>query len=125
MLFKNNVEIKKTARLRIRKRIRKKISGTSEKPRVMVTRSNRYIYVQAIDDDAGKILATASTLEKEFKEENKNTKNRKASQVLGDIVAKRLKKIKIEQIVFDRGIYPYHGRIKNLAEAMRKGGLVF
>ena len=125
MVFKNNVEIRKTARQRIRKRIRKKISGTSEKPRVMITRSNRYIYVQVIDDEAGKVLASASTLEKEFKEENKNTKNSKASQVLGDIVAKRLKKIKIKQIVFDRGIYPYHGRIKNLAEAMRKGGLVF
>lgn len=124
-MYKNNVEIKKTAKQRIRKRIRKKISGTLEKPRVMVTRSNRYIYVQAIDDDAGKVLASASTLEKEFKEKNKNTKNTKASQLLGEIVAKRLKKAKIEQIVFDRGIYPYHGRIKNLAEAMRKGGLVF
>ena len=124
-MYKNNVEIRKTARQRIRKRIRKKISGTSEKPRVMITRSNRYIYVQAIDDDNGKVLAAASTLEKEFKEKHKNTKNSKASQVLGDIVAKRLKKIKVEQVVFDRGIYPYHGRIKTLAEAMRKGGLVF
>lgn len=124
-MFKDKVTIKQRARQRIRKRIRKKISGTPERPRVLLTRTNRYLYLQAIDDTNGKVLSSASTLEKEFKEKHKDFKNQKASAALGAIMAKRLKKKKIEQIVFDRGIYPYHGRIQNLAEAMRKEGLVF
>jgi large subunit ribosomal protein L18 len=109
----------------IRKRIRKKISGTPERPRVLVTRSNRYLYVQAIDDQNGRVLSTSSTLEKAFRDKHKNYKNQEASKLLGEIVAERLKKKKIKSVVFDRGIYPYHGRVKILADAMRKGGLVF
>lgn len=124
-MFKNKVEIKQKAKNRIRKRIRRKISGTPERPRVLVVRSNRYMYVQAIDDIHGVVLSAASTLEKEFKEKNKNFKNMDASKALGELFSKRLKKKKIDNIVFDRGIFPYHGRIKNLAEAMRKGGLTF
>lgn len=124
-MYKTNVEVKKKARVRIRRRIRKKISGTSDKPRVIVNRSNRYFYIQAIDDTSGTVLASASTLEKVFKEKNKNTKNMKASESLGKLAAQRIIKKKIKTIVFDRGVYLYHGRIKILADAMRKEGLKF
>lgn len=124
-MYKNNVVLKKTAKKRIRRRIRKKIEGNSKTPRVFVFKSNRYIYAQAVDDINGKILASASTLEKDFKEKNKKYKNAEASKFLGEMMAKRLKQKKVKSIVFDRGISPYHGRVKALAEAMRKGGLVF
>lgn len=124
-MHKSTVDIKKTAKSRIRKRIRKKIEGTSERPRVFFKRSNRYLYLQAIDDINGVVLTSASTLEKDFREKNKNTKNLSASGKLGEIAAKRLKKKKIETIIFDRGVHPYHGRVKSLADAMRKGGLKF
>jgi large subunit ribosomal protein L18 len=71
------------------------------------------------------VLASASTLEKEFREKNKNLKNIEASKILGEIAAERFKKMKIKHIVFDRGTYPYHGRVKTLAESMRKAGLNF
>lgn len=124
-VYKNKVVLKKSAKERKRKRIRKKIGGTIERPRVYVLKSNHYIYTQAVDDENGSVLASASTLEKEFKEKNKNYKNISASQALGEMFAKRLKQKKIERVVFDRGIYPFHGRIKALAEALRKGGLIF
>lgn len=124
-MYKDKVALKKSAKGRIRKRIRKKIQGTSVRPRVHVFKSNRYVYTQVINDDDGRILVAASTLEKEFKQKNKNTKNVEACQLLGEMLAKRLKTKKVESIIFDRGIYPYHGRIKALAEAMRKGGLTF
>ncbi len=124
-VFKDNVAKKKLAGQRVRKRIRKKISGTPERPRVLVTRSNRYLYVQTIDDINGRVLSSACTLEKAFREKHTNLKNMDAAKSLGEVVADRLKKKKIKTIVFDRGISPYHGRIKNLADAMRKGGLVF
>jgi len=124
-VFKKKTSLKREARIRIRNRIRKKIQGTSERPRVFVLKSNRYIYSQAIDDETGRVLAAASSLEKEFKAKKKKTKNIEASKIVGETMAKRLKKKKINQIVFDRGIYPYHGRLKALAEAMRKEGLNF
>jgi large subunit ribosomal protein L18 len=124
-VYKNKIAIKKMSKERIRKRIRKKIRGTSERPRVYVFKSNRYVYTQVVDDESGHILASASTLEKEFKGKNKNYKNTEACEVLGEMLAKKLKQKKIERVIFDRGIYPYHGRIKAFAEAMRKGGLVF
>jgi len=124
-VYKDKVELKKTASLRIRKRIRKKITGTPERPRVLVTRSNRYLYVQAIDDLNGRVLSSACSLEKSFRDKHKSFKNAEAAKALGKVVAGRLKEQKIKTIVFDRGIYPYHGRIKNLADAMREGGLIF
>jgi large subunit ribosomal protein L18 len=124
-VLKDQAELKKKAKERIRKRIRKKIRGTLERPRVFVFKSNHYIYTQVIDDENGGVLASASTLEKEFREKNKNYKNREACERLGEILAQRLKEKKIERVVLDRGIYPYHGRIKALAEAMRKGGVIF
>lgn len=124
-MFKKKTSLKREARIRIRNRIRKKIQGTSKRPRIFVLKSNRYIYSQAIDDESGRVLAAASSLEKEFKEKKKKTKNMEASKIVGEAMAKRLKKKKIGQIVFDRGSYPYHGRLKAFAEAMRKGGLNF
>jgi large subunit ribosomal protein L18 len=119
------MELKRKAKIRVRKRIRRKIRGLEKKPRVHVFKSNRYIYAQVINDEKNIVLAAASTLEKVFKEKNKNYKNREACELLGEILAKKLLEKKIQKIVFDRGIYPYHGRIKALAEGLRKGGLVF
>jgi len=124
-VYKTNVDLKKKAKDRIRKRIRKKISGNQDRPRVIITKSNRYLYLQAVDDGSGRVLAAASTLEKEFQTKNKNTKNSDASQKLGEIFARRLKEKKVKSIVFDRGVSLYHGRVKILAEAMRKGDLDF
>ena len=124
-MHKNKSKLKKKINARVRKRIRAKVFGTAERPRVFVFKSNRYIYVQAINDESGTVLATACTLEKAFKEKNKNFKNNEASENLGKLLALRLKEKKIEKIVFDRGTYPYHGRVKTLADALRKGGLVF
>ena len=124
-MHKDKVIVKRKAKERIRKRIRKRIRGTSEKPRVHVFKSNRYLYAQAINDENGHFLVSASTLEKQFKRKNEDFKNIEASQNLGSIMAKRLKERNIKKIVFDRGIYPYHGRIKALAEAIRKQGIIF
>ncbi|MBE0460173.1 MAG: 50S ribosomal protein L18 [Candidatus Aminicenantes bacterium] len=124
-MVKDRVTLKKKAKSRIRKRIRKKLKGTSERPRVFIFKSNKYIYSQVINDEEGVVLTAASTLEKEFREKNKSTKSIEASKTLGEILAKRLKQKKIESVIFDRGISPYHGRIKALAEAMRKAGLIF
>lgn len=124
-MYKDKVQVKKKTKKQIRKRIRMKIKGVLERPRIFVFKSNRYIYTQVIDDENGAVLESASTLDKEFREKNKNTKNTEATQVLGEILAKKLKQKKIDKIILDRGIYPYHGRVKSLAEAMRKGGLIF
>lgn len=124
-MFKKKTLLKTESRKKIRKRIRKKIRGTAERPRVFVFKSNRYIYSQAIDDNTGTVLASASSVEKEYREKKKKTKNMEASKTIGEMIASRLKKKKIKQVVFDRGVYPYHGRVKALAEAMRKEGLIF
>lgn len=124
-MLKSKAEIKKIRKQRIRKRIRKKIKGTPERPRVLIVKSNRYVYAQVIDDLAGRVITSASTLEKEFREKYKNTKNKEACTALGSILAARLKEKNISKIVFDRGIYPYHGRVKALAEALRAEGISF
>jgi large subunit ribosomal protein L18 len=121
-VLKDKLKAKAETKIRIRRRIRKTVRGTAERPRVFVFKSNRYIYTQAINDDVGQVLASACTLEKGFQEISKNTRNLQSCEKLGEIMARRKN---IEKIVFDRGVYPYHGRIKALAEAMRKGGLVF
>jgi len=110
---------------RLRKRIREKVKGTPERPRVHVFKSNTYVYTQVINDLGGAVLLTASTLEKEFREKAKSTKNKDACVLLGELLGKRLKAAKIERVVFDRGVHPYHGRVKTLAEAIRKQGIQF
>ena len=124
-MLKNTFEAKRVRDDRLRKRIREKVKGTPERPRVHVFKSNTYLYTQVINDASGAVLATASTLEKAFKEQSKNTKNKSAAGLLGTLLAQRLKAKKIERIVFDRGKYPYHGRVKALAEAMRAEGIQF
>ena len=119
--------IKKVSRNEMRverhKRIRKDISGTSERPRLNVFRSNANITAQIIDDEKGLTLVSASTREKELN--IKNGGNVEAAKLIGAEIAKRAKKEKIEKVVFDRGGYLYHGRVKALAEAARENGLEF
>ena len=110
------------ARLRRHKRVRGKISGTAERPRLNVFRSETNIYAQIIDDVAGKTLVSASSLEKGFACDG--TKSDAAKQV-GQMVAERAKAAGITTVVFDRGGYVYHGRVQALAEGAREGGLEF
>ncbi len=107
-------------RLKIKTRVRGKISGTQERPRLSVFRSNKQIYAQVIDDISGKTLASASSL----KIEDKLPKKEIAAKV-GEMIAKNAKEAGIEKVAFDRNGYLYHGRIKDLADAARKGGLKF
>lgn len=110
-------------RQRIKKRIRKKVFGTSERPRMTVFRSNKHIYVQIIDDTKGHTLVAASSLEKEFRGE-KLPMTEMAKKV-GSLIAKRALEKGITKVVFDRNGYKYHGRIKALADAVREQGLNF
>ena len=103
-------------------RVRRKISGTAERPRLCVYRSNNNLYVQIIDDDKATTLVSASTLDKEIKTKHSN---KEAAKELGALIAKRALDKKIKNVVFDRGGYIYHGVVKELAEAAREGGLEF
>ncbi|HVP91240.1 MAG TPA: 50S ribosomal protein L18 [Terriglobales bacterium] len=124
-MLKNKIVAKRVRDDRLRKRIRERVKGTPERPRVHVFKSNTYLYTQVINDAAGTVLLTASTLEKALQEKSKNGKNKKASALLGQVLAERLKAKNIGRVVFDRGVYPYHGRVKTLADAMRKAGIEF
>ena len=106
-------------------RIRNRFSGTAERPRLAVFRSNNHVYAQVIDDVAGKTLVSASTLEKDIKAELKNTDDIEAATKIGDVVAKRALDKGIKAVVFDRGGYIYHGKVKALADAAREAGLEF
>lgn len=106
-------------------RVRKKVHGTSERPRLNIFRSNRHIYAQLIDDDRGHTLCAASTLDPEIREQIENGGNAAAAKVVGELLAKRAKEKGITQVVFDRGGYLYHGRVAALAEGARSGGLEF
>jgi large subunit ribosomal protein L18 len=114
---------KKESRSRRKSRIRKKVIGTQQKPRLSVFRSLNHIYVQAIDDATGKTLFAASS--SEIKGKTKGTGNRDAAKAVGELIATKCKDKGIEQVVFDRGGYLYHGRVKALAEAARAAGLKF
>lgn len=107
------------------KRIRRKLSGTSECPRLAIFRSNQHIYAQVIDDVAQHTLAAASTLDPDLKSELESTSDSTASAAVGKLVAKRALAQGIESVVFDRGGNLYHGRVKSLAEAAREAGLNF
>jgi len=111
-------------RIKRHKRIRAKIHGTTERPRLCVFRSNKHIYAQLIDDDKNKIILSAKDLELKIgKQESSNNKD--AAFKIGELIAKKAQEKKISEIVFDRGGYKYHGKIKALAEGARKGGLKF
>lgn len=111
------------SRKRISLRIRKKINGTSERPRLSVFRSNKQIYVQVIDDTTGVTMVSASSKEKEV--EGSGAKRVGQAAAVGKLIAGKCKEKGIETVVFDRGGYKYHGRVKSLAEAAREGGLKF
>jgi large subunit ribosomal protein L18 len=113
-----------TNRVRIHTRIRKKVQGTAERPRLCVYRSLNHIYVQIIDDLAGKTLVSASTAEGK-KADRRNGGNLAAAKAVGKAIAERAKAKGLEQVVFDRGGYIYHGRVKALADAAREAGLKF
>ncbi len=110
-------------RERLRFRIRKTISGTSERPRLAVFRSNKEIYAQLIDDVNGKTIAAASSRDKDI-DVSKSNKT-EAANLVGKAIAKKAIKAGVESIAFDRGGYLYHGRVKSLAEGAREGGLKF
>ena len=114
---------KQVIRFKRKRRIRARIEGSSERPRLSVFRSNRHIYVQLIDDVTGSTLVSASTLEEQFKD--KLGGSIEGAKGLGEVLSKRAAAKNIKQIVFDRSGYLYHGRIKALADAAREGGLQF
>jgi len=117
---------KKTSRLRAKIKIRKKISGTPDRPRLSVYRSLVNIYAQIIDDTTGNTLVAVSSLTKEAKADVKSVKGKiNASKLIGTMLAKKALEKDIKKVVFDRGGFRYHGRVKALADGAREGGLVF
>jgi large subunit ribosomal protein L18 len=115
----------KIARLRRHRRVRKKISGTAERPRLSIFRSTNHIYAQLIDDDKGITIASASTLDADVKSKAGTGGNIEAAKLVGELIAKRASEKKVDQVVFDRGGFLYHGRVKALADAAREAGLKF
>ena len=116
---------KNKARVKRHLRVRKKISGNVQRPRLAVFRSSKHIYAQLIDDVKGITLASASTLDKEIVEQVSNGGNVEAARKIGELIAQRAKEKGFENVVFDRGGYLYHGRIQALADAAREAGLQF
>ena len=116
---------KKVEKSRVKRklRVREKIHGTETRPRLSVFRSTRHIYVQAINDDLGKTIAEASTLSKELSSSLDGLKKVAVAKEVGKLMSRRLKVMGIESVVFDRGRYLYHGRVRALAEAAREAGL--
>ncbi len=113
------------ARKRRHERVRKRIRGTASRPRLCVFRSLNHIYAQIIDDVAGCTIASASTLDAEIKKDSGNKSKKELAELVGALVAKRAREKGVEQVVFDRGGYKYHGRVKSLADAARGAGLRF
>jgi large subunit ribosomal protein L18 len=115
------VVTKRQARLRRRRRVRARVTGTTQRPRLSVYRSNRGVFAQLIDDDKGHTVAAVNWIEPELR---KLTASEQAKRA-GELLAERAKAAGVETCVFDRGGYRYHGRVKSLAEGAREGGLVF
>lgn len=121
MLTVVKVEGRQIRHLRVRQRVR----GTAARPRLSVFRSLKHIYAQLVDDEAGRTLVAASSQSPECREKIKNGGNVAAAKVVGELVAQKAKALGIERVVFDRGGYQFHGRVKALADAARAGGLIF
>ncbi|MBI4710134.1 MAG: 50S ribosomal protein L18 [Nitrospirae bacterium] len=117
--------VKNDARERRHERARKKIYGTSERPRLNIFKSLKHVYAQIIDDSKGATLAAASSQSKDFSKKIKTGGNIAAAKEVGTLVAKKAVEKGIKKVVFDRGGYPYHGRVKTLADAAREAGLEF
>ncbi len=120
-----NKQNRNEIRLRKHVRVRKKVSGTQERPRMNVFRSLKNIYVQIIDDSTGNTLVSASTLDAALKGKVANAGNKEAAKEVGKLIATKAIEKGIKQVVFDRGGYIYHGRVKELADAAREAGLDF
>src|SRR5512140_3097847 len=118
----DRAKVRVEARGRIRERIRRAVAGTSERPRLAIFKSQKYIYAQVIDDAAGKTLASASSRDKDSGARGANAA---AAKAVGALIAKRAKDKGISRVVFDRGGYQYHGNVKALADAARENGLEF
>ncbi|MHC4356607.1 MAG: 50S ribosomal protein L18 [Planctomycetota bacterium] len=116
---------RKSAAVRRKYHVRKKVSGTPDRPRLSVFRSNRHIYAQIIDDTAGATLASASTRVKALRDQLTNAGDKKAAETVGETIAKQALGVGIKCVCFDRNRYKFHGRVKALAEAARKAGLAF
>jgi len=116
---------REAARKRRHRRVRKRVVGTSQRPRFNVFRSLKHIYAQVIDDTRGHTLAAASTLDPELRDKVKGLTKTEQAKLVGGLLAKRALKRGVKKVAFDRGGYKYHGRVKSLAEASREGGLEF
>ena len=114
-----------SAAVRRKYHVRKKVSGTPDRPRLSVFRSNRHIYAQIIDDTAGATLASTSTRVKALRDQLTNAGDKKAAETVGETIAKQALGVGIKCVCFDRNRYKFHGRVKALAEAARKAGLAF
>jgi large subunit ribosomal protein L18 len=112
-------------RVRRHARVRKVVKGTAERPRLNVFRSEKHIYAQLVDDIRGQTLVAASSLHKELREKLKTGANRAAAREVGKLIARMAREKNVTKVVFDRGGYLYHGRVKELAEGAREGGLKF
>lgn len=121
MLITAKEEGRQIRHLRVRRRIR----GTAERPRLSVFRSLKHIYAQLIDDDTGRTVVAVGSLSAEFRGKLNAGGNSAAAKVVGELLAQKAKTLGIERVVFDRGGYQFHGRVKALAEAARAGGLIF
>ena len=121
--------VNKASRAKIRenkhRRLRHHLNGTAATPRLAVFRSNKHLYAQIVDDTAGKTLVSASTLQKDVKAQLENTDDVAAAAYLGTVIGKKALEAGIESVVFDRGGYIYHGKVKALADAAREAGLKF
>lgn len=124
-----NLPIRKISRnahrLRIHRRVRRRVAGTADRPRLAVFRSLKHIYAQVIDDRTGRTLVSASTLDRQLRQQVRNGGNVAAAKIVGRVVAERARAAGIERVVFDRGGYKYHGRVQALADAAREAGLQF
>ena len=121
----NKFQAKQAGLERRKRRVRAKVSGTAERPRLAVHRTNAHIYAQVIDDVDGKTICAASTLDPEFRATGKVGSNKEAAEFVGELVAKHAVEKGITEVTFDRGGRIYHGRVKALAEGAREGGLKF
>jgi large subunit ribosomal protein L18 len=117
--------VKNKRKDRVRKSIRRRLTGTPAIPRMIIVRSNKYLYAQVYDDSSGSVLTSVSTMEQDIKSQLKSTKDKEAAKLMGKIIAQRLKEKKITAVVFDRNIYPFTGRVKVFADSARENGIQF
>ncbi len=120
-----NSSTRREARDKVRRRVRSRVSGTPERPRLAIYKSLKHCYAQIIDDRKGVTLVAASSLDSDFRADSKTGGNLAAAKKVGELVARRAKDKGVKRVVFDRGGYPYHGKVKALADSARENGLEF